>query len=237
MDPLDNVPLAERARTAILEAILSERFVDRLPPEDELAGMLGVSRTTIRSALQSLEQGGVVTRRRALGTMINKHVAPSRLALQRMLGYDRLVQEVGGTVRVDLSWERSTTPPDFVKAFGIDPDAEHLVTDKSYYSDGSLLIHIRDSVPWEDLRTEPTDSLTPSLFEFSREYLKDAIDHAVAEIVPAVNGGSGMTQLDLKKGAGFIRLHQRSYSRNGDALAYSITDVDDRYIRFEVFRR
>ncbi|MEA2270551.1 MAG: GntR family transcriptional regulator, partial [Solirubrobacteraceae bacterium] len=65
MDRLETTPLAERAREAILSAILSERFDgDRLPSEDELGKMLNVSRTTIRTALHSLERDGIITRRR-----------------------------------------------------------------------------------------------------------------------------------------------------------------------------
>ena len=87
---LENTPLAERARKAILDAILTGRFEnDRLPSEDDLSKMLNVSRTTIRTALHSLEQDGIVTRRRAIGTTINRHVgsldprpaAPGRLRL------------------------------------------------------------------------------------------------------------------------------------------------------------
>lgn len=237
LDPLANTPLTEQARTAILEAILAEQFVDRLPPEDELARMLGVSRTTVRAALQSLEQGGVVTRRRAVGTTINKHVTPSRLALQRLVGYDRLVQEVGGDVGVNVSWERSTPPPDFVSAFSIDPGMDALVTDKFYSSDDSLIIHIRDVMPWSDLESDPPQEITPSLFEFSRSHLTESIDHAAAEILPVVVTDENSTRLDVPIGGCSIRLHQRSYSSEGECVAYSITDVDDRYVRFEVFRR
>ena len=55
--------------------------------------MLNVSRTTVRTALQGLERDGVVTRRRAIGTIINPHVRPSSLALQRLIGFDGLLAE------------------------------------------------------------------------------------------------------------------------------------------------
>src|SRR5579871_6177632 len=87
LDRLENAPLAERARAALLDAILQRRFVTRLPSEDVLAAMLNVSRTTIRSALQSLEEHGVISRKRAVGTTINGHVRASALALQRLVGF------------------------------------------------------------------------------------------------------------------------------------------------------
>ena len=51
--------LTSRAKSAILESVLAGRFQGgRLPPEPELARMLGVSRTTARAALQRFEQHG-----------------------------------------------------------------------------------------------------------------------------------------------------------------------------------
>ena len=55
--------------------------------------MMNVSRTTIRSALQSLQQHGIVSRKRAVGTTINGHIRPSALALQRLVGFDTLLRE------------------------------------------------------------------------------------------------------------------------------------------------
>src|SRR4029077_17068345 len=82
-------------RRAILDAIMDKRFEDRLPAEDVLAEMLNVSRTTIRSALQSLEEQGIINRKRAVGTTINSHIRPSTLALQRLVGFDSLLREEG----------------------------------------------------------------------------------------------------------------------------------------------
>lgn len=235
---LENTPLAERAREAILQAILSGRFDDyRLPSEDELAKMLNVSRTTIRTALHSLEQDGIITRRRAVGTTINRHVGPSTLALQRLIGFDWLLEEKGHKVKVDQSWKRTKPPADMVELLDVDADEDCFLTEKLYYADGALAIYVRDLIPWQHIERDLPDNPAASLFEFSKRYCDTPIDHAVAEIVPMVKRNRNSTKLAVKSGEPYIRLHEVHYSHTGEAIGYSLIDVDDEYIRFEIFRR
>ena len=235
---LENAPLAERARTAILDAILSRRFADdRLPSEDDLAKMLNVSRTTIRTALHSLEQDGIITRRRAVGTTINRHVGPSTLALQRLIGFDWLLEEKGHKVKVDQSWERTSPPADMVEALKVEAGDDCFLTEKLYYADDALAIYVRDLIPWDQIERDVPKNPAASLFEFSKRYCRTPIDHAVAEMVPLVKRDEKTTKLEAKQGEAFIRLHEVHYSHTGDPIAYSVIDVDDEYIRFEVFRR
>lgn len=236
---IENAPLADRARTAILDAILKDQFpAGRLPPEDVLAELLNVSRTTIRTALHSLEQEGVVNRRRAVGTTVNGHFRPSALGLQRLVGFDALLAEKGYDVRVESSWERTAAPPELVELFdGLGHD-DVLLTEKRYYADEKLAIYIRDAVPWAELKApESLDAwIPPSMFEFSRQAFHRPIDHAVVEIVAVVKR-RGTTKLKIPGGEAFTRLHERHYTSSGALLAASVIDVDDAFVRFEVVRR
>ncbi|HET8754367.1 MAG TPA: GntR family transcriptional regulator [Solirubrobacteraceae bacterium] len=235
---LENTPLADRVREAILEAILEKRFDSgRLPSEDELGRMLNVSRTTIRTALQGLERDGIITRRRAIGTRINRHVGPATLALQRLVGFDWLLKEKGHKIKVDVSWSRAVPPAALVEAFALSADEEYLVMEKLYYADGDAAIYVRDIVPWAELKSEPEPQPPASLFEFSKRYLRRPIDHAVVELAPMVKRDGETTRLETEVGEPFMRLYERHYPRSGDPTAFSVIDADDDYIRFEVFRR
>jgi GntR family transcriptional regulator len=235
---LENTPLADRAREAILQAILEKRFNSgRLPSEDELGRMLNVSRTTIRTALQGLERDGIITRRRAIGTRINRHVGPPTLALQRLVGFDWLLKEKGHKIKVDISWDHGAAPGDLAEFFELAADAEYLIMQKLYFADGDLAIYVRDLVSWDELKSEPESQPPASLFEFSKLYLRRPIDHAVVELAPMVKRGPETTMLETNVGEPFMRLYERHYSRNGEPTAFSVIDADDDFIRFEVFRR
>lgn len=235
---LENTPLADRAREAILKAILEKRFdTGRLPSEDELGRMLNVSRTTIRTALQGLERDGIITRRRAIGTRINRHVGPPTLALQRLVGFDWLLREKGHELKVDISWQRAAPPADLAEVFALAADTEYLMMEKLYFADGDPAIYVRDIVSWVELKREPDSQPPASLFEFSKLYLRNPIDHAVVELAPMVKRDADTTKLETDVGEPFMRLYERHYSRNGEPTAFSVIDADDDFIRFEVFRR
>lgn len=238
LERLDNRPLAAKVRDTILQAILSQRFDGgRLPSEDELASMLNVSRTTIRTALHSLEQDGIITRRRALGTTVNQHVRPDLVALQQLAGFDWLLREKGHKVKVDVNWTREPITPEITRLFKCDADGEGLLTEKLFFADGQLAIYIRDLVPWAEIAKPPRGKLSASLFDFSARHLREPIDHAIVEIEPAVKRTEETTKLAVAVGDPFARLHERHYGQDGRPIAQSVIDVDDKFIRFEVFRR
>lgn len=61
---------------------------DRLPTLVELSEQLGVSRETVRLALESLQQEGLLVKRRRRGTFVNAPEVPSKLVPKSMiLGY------------------------------------------------------------------------------------------------------------------------------------------------------
>lgn len=236
VEQLDNRLLAARARAEILQAIFDGRFGDKLPNEDKLAEMLNVSRTTVRTALQGLERDGVVTRRRAIGTIVNRHVSPSSLALQRLTGFDWLLQERGHKVEVEVTGAWATATAQTGPSLRLTSGTEYFRIEKRYRADGDVALAIVDAVAREQFVLPETPvQIPPSLFAFSEAYCQRAIHHAVVEIVPMVKAGD-VTRLEVPDGQPFIRLHETHYSSRGEPVAFSIIDVDDRFITLEVVR-
>jgi len=82
----------------------------RLPPEEELARDLGVSRATVRAALQSLAEDGIVSRRRRHGTVVNEHMLTRNLPLNRLVSFRDLIEQSGYAASVDPLRRRETSP-------------------------------------------------------------------------------------------------------------------------------
>lgn len=83
--------LSERIADTIYDKIMIEKAFsagDKLPNENELAELLGVSRTTVREAIKILAAQGIVVVRRGKGTFIENDIPPLReysvTAMERM---------------------------------------------------------------------------------------------------------------------------------------------------------
>jgi GntR family transcriptional regulator len=72
--PPSAIPLWVQIQRSIREMILSGKYQvgDRIPPESELTAMYGVSRMTVRQAVQHLVREGLLTRGRGRGTFVSK---------------------------------------------------------------------------------------------------------------------------------------------------------------------
>ncbi len=91
--------LTDATVTAIADAIRANKFPpgSQLPSELELMQILGVSRTTLREALRTLEEQGRITRRRGLGTFVSERSIVKDLSIN--FGITEMIRQAGFTPR------------------------------------------------------------------------------------------------------------------------------------------
>jgi GntR family transcriptional regulator len=91
--------LADSAEQALRDWLAPGRHRpgDRLPPEHELGAMLGVSRGTLRTALERLESTGEIVRRQGSGTFVASVPRPTAIdeGLERLESYTSLARRRG----------------------------------------------------------------------------------------------------------------------------------------------
>ena len=200
--------------------------------------MLGVSRTTVRSALQSLEQHGVLTRSPRRGTQVRGRLTPSMVALQRLIGFGRLLEEQGYTVAMSAQVTKISTPPrEVLEALDLDDRADCYEIDRSLVASGQPAIWAIDYFPASLLSAPPRrKQLAASPFEMGELLIGGPIDHALVELVPSKATREVATRLGLKLADAYLLLKETHLSETGRVLGFSLIHVNDRLVRFRLHR-
>jgi GntR family transcriptional regulator len=236
---LDTRSLSGRVREELLRAIRSDAFPDdRLPPEADLAAQLGVSRTTVRAALQSLADDGLVSRRRRHGTVVNRHLLRSWMPLNRLVPFPLLIEQAGHTPTSDAAVHRAQGADDqAAEALQLSPRTPCLVVERVLRADERPVIVVTDTIPMERLPALAEIVEAESTFAFLRANGAGTVDYARSEIVPCITNGTAPKALDLAPGTPYIELRETLFTREHERIAYSRVAVDDSLIRFSLLRR
>src|SRR3954451_11305938 len=130
-EPSSGGPQAGAPRTSLVDvaedtlrrwlATGRHRPGERLPPEQELSAQLGISRGTLRTALQRLEDTGEIVRRQGSGTYVGRAASTSLdEGLEKLVSYSELAEQRGVKLEVgDLSVEQRPCRPETAETFGI----------------------------------------------------------------------------------------------------------------------
>jgi DNA-binding GntR family transcriptional regulator len=121
---------------------------ERLPPEQELSAHLGISRGTLRTALQRLEDTGEIIRRQGSGTYVGRAVSTSLdEGLEKLVSYSTLARKRGVTLQVgDLTVEDRPLRPETAEIFGLPSGTAATQVTRVLLMDGEPGAWMRDVV-------------------------------------------------------------------------------------------
>ncbi len=211
----------------------------RLPTEADLARELGVSRTTVRAALQTLAEDGIVSRRRRHGTVVNEHMLHGSLPLNRLLSFRELVEQSGYVASVDPLVRRQEVPPEGVAAaLAVASDEQCLVIERLLRADGVPAITVSDVLPlrWLLMAPEAVPD-TDTTFGLIAASTNARVDHSVVEVLPRVATDDAPAHLDLPPGTAYAELREVLFSPLQEPVAFSRIAVDCRRVPLTLVRR
>lgn len=181
---MENEELSHKTKKALIDIILQngeDGSPFKLPNEDELSQRLGVSRNVLRDALTSLEEVGIVTRRRSKGTIANPRVASATCRLDIGPELYHMMEDAGYQVRVEtlrLGVEYKADP-----AF---PNEESYVNvEKVFYADETPAAYCADHIArsYADRAKDPLlDLENISHYQFLERYCNTSMAYTMAHI-------------------------------------------------------
>ena len=227
--------LADSAEQALRDWLAPGRHRpgDRLPPEHELGAMLGVSRGTLRTALERIESTGEIVRRQGSGTFVASVPHPTKLdeGLERLESYTSLARGRGVKLTLrDLRIERVPLGAEGAARFGVAPGTEAVTIRRLLLTDGKPAATMEDTVhPDVDL---PSDARLRKSMERG-EMVLDVLQaqglpmaYANTTIVPRLMSGRDKTgkALDITGTTAVLELQETYHLTSGETVHYS-TDI------------
>lgn len=178
--------LHHQVSTVIKDSIVNGRYQkgETLPSEDELCQMFSVSRITVRRAMQSLEEEGLIERRRGRGTFV-LYTPPARGPHGLVTDFFQSIGEFAAKTRLSVLEFAFMMPPAYVKAaLKLRDKDEVLKVSRLRSGEHSPLVYLTSYLP-NDIG-----------HQFSRE---DFNKGAVAELLSRIGHPHG--RLELAVGA------------------------------------
>jgi GntR family transcriptional regulator len=245
--PKQNVAKAvsERIRKLIVEGYVTPRA--QLPPEVDLADAFGVSRNTLREALNILQQEGAVIRQHGVGTFVTEQLLlPNRLDLN--IGVTELIVSLGREPGLlDLTVKRVPADECWAGYLDVPPKTELFeIRRVRSANDQPVVFHI-DVLPESLLRScradVTEDKLTDllrsevSLYEMLEKHCGVHVDYGIATLKPVKADACLAQKLQVAAGALLMFISQIDYDSGGQPLLASREYHNADAYAFTVYRR
>lgn len=206
-------------RDQISDGTLSDG--ETLPGEQRLAETYGVSRVTVRRALDTLNQNGLIERRVGSGTTVrSKALMGKRAAMNFNTLMPQLVEMGQSTTARLLSFSYSQ-PPDYVaRALDLAPAEKVQIAIRVRLTDAAPFSHLTTYVPTEIAQNYSENDLATTPLYQLLERSGVEIDSAHQSVSATLAGPEVAEALDVAVGSALLSLKRLVRDINGNGVEY-----------------
>jgi len=208
------------------QAIQEGRFPpgSQLPSEFELMSILGVSRSTLREAMRSLEEQRLIVRKRGLGTFVSERSIVKDLSMN--FGITEMIRQAGMTPGAEKATVRKEKAPSAIaKALKLPESGMVVVLERVRTANQRPVVWSQDIIPGEvlgDHAIQPHFLESHSLYQYLEAHLQIQISHGVAQIRPVAASAEIADSLNVHKGTPLLRVDQTDYDTSERPVLHSI---------------
>lgn len=237
--------LTDQVKAHIKDLIVQGQFADsRVPPEMELAELLGVSRTTVREALSRLEMEGTISRRQGSGTFVNDPVLQIRSRLDEIWSYEAVLRAHGFTPSTRVLEAYALTagdeglPKNIINELSLAADEQVLFTSKLFLEDDVPVILAHNYLPMR-LLAEPytAEDLERPVYDFLEMFSHRRLAYYLSEIMPIAADSELAEALLIAPGTPLIAFDEIGYDDDNVPILKAMSYFRDDLLRFRILRR
>jgi len=237
----DRRPLYVQAIDVLTEMIETGRLKPgtQLPPEDELAEKLGISRSTLREALGHLETHGLIARRQGIGTFVSIPTGPGFFGgLQRLEPFRDLAQSAGVKhTRFPKTTSVVEASPKLAAVLSVEPGVELVRVQTSEAIDGIRCMYFDDYFINTGGLHEKLKDYEESVLIYMFDEVDPPLSHTRSEIFAIEADNEIAGKLDIQVGKPVFHMEETYFGATGEILGvgfiYLLTDS----FRFYITRR
>ena len=233
--------LYSQAKAAILDIIHRQSdFMYKLPSEQELSKMLDVSRNTVREALKSMENEGILISRQGVGTFVIRDSRSIQHNIAILNSTTKIIASQGyepGTRDV-LHGRRALRDPEIVKKLGGQgEDLDILYVERVRTADEKPVAFVEDYIPYVDGMLERFDPRNPlPLFDFLKSFDR-TVSFSDCTIHSVLSDGKLKDRLTLSSPQALLLLRQTHYTAKGAPVLYSDSYFLSEKLEFSIIRK
>jgi len=247
-DVSEGMQLTQRVTEFLRKLIMDGNLPpeSQLPNEPDLSTYLDVSRSTVRSALATLEQGGFIQRRWGVGTFVAKN-PPTYNNLSLNSGVSQLIRSSGAQpgsaetlITTRPASERVSTQ------LSIELGAPTLVIERVRLADDRRVVFTVDDLPLSLFHLPdfeiPVSELEQhiqeqqSIYGFLRQRLGIEVHHGIAWIRPLSAEQYIADKLQIGVGSNILHIEQVDFGFDGEPVALSDEYYDANAFSFYIYR-
>jgi GntR family transcriptional regulator len=213
---------------------------DRLPPEVELAQLLGVSRSAVRECLARLEREGMVNRKHGVGTLINRQVVAADHRLDLTGELIPLLEQSGKKARTAFTRILAgKAEGEAMEKLQLEPGAELIIAERLICADDKPAVYCIDYIPAALVTGGPfrDEDFQPSVFDFLRKFCGVEVNMYLAELRALPAEGRIAEGIQVPEGFPLLCLAEAGFSFFGKSVLYSEEYFTDRVIRHVILRK
>lgn len=195
---------------------------DRLPAEPELAAAYGVSRATMREALQSLAASGLVRRMHGVGTFVASVSSKVESALDVDLGVTEAVQATGKRLGVQvLRAAEVTAPREVAELLGLPPASRVLSIERTILVDDAPAVAAIDAIPVAIAARADRPYESGSVYRFLEADCGVVLIGGSAAVTAVQADRRIADLLRIEEGQALLKISQVEHASDGSAVLYS----------------
>ncbi|MHB8528945.1 MAG: GntR family transcriptional regulator [Caulobacteraceae bacterium] len=218
LDAQARAPLYQRLQRALREAIADNRLAadEALPPERDLAEEFGVSRITVRRALETLVEEGLLTRRQGAGTFVTSRVEKSFSKLSSFS--EDMISRGRKPESVWLSRSSGAVNPEESLTLGLSPGTLVYRFNRIRYADGAPMAVEYSTVPGFCLPGE--GAVGESLYEALERHGGRPV-RALQRLRAVLFAGERARLLTVADGSPGLLIERHGFRRDGRPVEFT----------------